>query len=165
MPARRPLRCYAALARHVSPGCPVLSVWPQNKLANESMEGGAALGLRVQTVTIPSGDIAYIDEGSGPVVLLVHGGPLTSLGFVRVVRALRDHYHVIAPDLPGFGQSRAHASFGGSLADYAQSIAEFTSALNLQRLVLFGCAAGTHRAVFDLPLEAMTPAAFKKTLG
>ncbi|MFZ5892559.1 MAG: alpha/beta fold hydrolase [Myxococcota bacterium] len=75
-------------------------------------------------------------------VLLVHGGPLTSLGFVRVVRALREHHRVIAPDLPGFGQSRADVSFAGSLADYARSIREFCSGLKLDRVVLFGCDAG-----------------------
>jgi haloalkane dehalogenase len=100
------------------------------------------LGLQVRRVAIPSGNIAYIDEGDGPPVLLVHGGPLTSLGFVRVIRDLREHHRVIAPDLPGFGQSQASSSFAGSLAEYARSIMEFCGSLELERFVLFGCDAG-----------------------
>ena len=90
------------------------------------------LGLKVRNVSIPSGDIAYVDEGDGPPVLLIHGGPMTSLGFVRVVRALRLHHRVIAPDLPGFGQSRASANFAGSLGEYAKSISEFCGSLKLR---------------------------------
>jgi haloalkane dehalogenase len=103
---------------------------------------GITLGLQVRRVTIPSGDIAYIDEGQGPPVLLLHGVPLASLGFVRVIQGLRESHRVIAPDLPGFGQSRASASFGGSLADYARSVGELRKSLELERFVLFGCDAG-----------------------
>lgn len=67
----------------------------------------SSLGLRIRRVATPSGDIAFVDEGEGPPVLLLHGAPLTSLGFVRVVRELRTQQRVIAPDLPGFGRSRA----------------------------------------------------------
>jgi haloalkane dehalogenase len=111
-------------------------------VSREAANGSPSLGLTVHRVTIFSGDIAYVDEGEGPPVLLVHGGPLTSLGFVRVIRSLRGHHRVIAPDLPGFGQSRAATSFGGSLAEYARSIVELCGSLKLERFVLFGCDAG-----------------------
>lgn len=100
------------------------------------------LGLRVRRITIPSGDVAFVDEGDGPPVLLLHGAPITSLGFCRVIRGLRDRYRVIAPDLPGFGQSRAGVAFRGSLQEYATSVEELCSALGLARFVLFGCDAG-----------------------
>jgi pimeloyl-ACP methyl ester carboxylesterase len=100
------------------------------------------LGMTVRRTTIPSGEMAFIDEGHGPPVVLLHGAPLTSLGFVRVVRSLRAHYRVIAPDFPGFGQSRPAASFDGSLPAYARSIEELVTRLGLQRFVLFGCDAG-----------------------
>jgi haloalkane dehalogenase len=96
------------------------------------------LGLRTRRVQIPSGDIAFVDEGDGPAVLLLHGAPLTSLGFVRVIRGLREHHRVIAPDLPGFGRSRAAAGFDRSLSDYAKSIEELIHALALEHLVVFG---------------------------
>jgi haloalkane dehalogenase len=101
-----------------------------------------SLGLNIRRTTIPSGDIAYVDEGDGPPIVLLHGAPLTSLGFVRVVRALRSRHRVIAPDLPGFGQSEAAPTFAGTLAAYATSVQEFCESLKLRRFVMFGCDAG-----------------------
>jgi haloalkane dehalogenase len=86
--------------------------------------------------------MAYIEEGSGPPIVLLHGAPITSLGFVRVIQALRGQYRVIAPDLPGFGQSRPAATFDGTLAAYAGSVSQFCESLDLRRFVLFGCDAG-----------------------
>ncbi len=50
--------------------------------------------------------MAYLDEGSGPVVLLLHGEPSWSYLYRRVIPVLLDAgYRVIAPDLIGFGRS------------------------------------------------------------
>ena len=49
----------------------------------------SSLGLRTRRVATPSGDIAFVDEGEDPPVLLLHGAALTSLGFVRVVRSAK----------------------------------------------------------------------------
>ncbi|MDD9944145.1 MAG: alpha/beta fold hydrolase [Myxococcales bacterium] len=94
------------------------------------------LGLRVRTVQL-RGRVAYVDEGSGPVVLLLHGAPMTSLGFVRVIRELRKHHRVIAPDMPGFGGSECPPGFGGSLSEYAHFVQEFCRALDLRALVVY----------------------------
>jgi len=96
----------------------------------------------VRRVTIPSGEIAFVDEGEGPPVLLLHGAPITSLGFVRVIRGLCGQHRVIAPDLPGFGQSLPGAEFRGSLREYAASVVEFCRTLGLERVVMFGGDAG-----------------------
>lgn len=72
-------------------------------------------------------------------MVLLHGAPFTSLGFVRLIRSLRERCRVIAPDLLGFGQSAAAEAFDGSLGAHAQSVAEFMDALGLARTVLFGC--------------------------
>ena len=53
-------------------------------------------GLRVQ----------YIDEGSGPVVLLVHGWGAPAETYRLLINHLRQRHRVIAPDLPGFGGSQ-----------------------------------------------------------
>jgi haloalkane dehalogenase len=104
--------------------------------------GSSTLDLHVRTVTVPSGDLAFVDEGEGPPILLIHGAPLAGLGFVRVVHGLRLRHHVVVPDLPGFGGSRPSARFDGSLAAYASSIGELCQALDLRDVVLFGCDAG-----------------------
>ena len=45
--------------------------------------------------------------GDAPVVLLLHGFPTSSHMFRDLIPYLADRFHVIAPDLPGFGQSAA----------------------------------------------------------
>ncbi|MBN2216885.1 MAG: alpha/beta fold hydrolase [Pirellulales bacterium] len=47
----------------------------------------------------------YLDEGRGPVVLMVHGNPTWSFYFRDLVLALRDRYRVIVPDHIGHGLS------------------------------------------------------------
>jgi haloacetate dehalogenase len=43
--------------------------------------------------------------GSGPVVLLLHGYPKTSLAWRKVAPDLANDYTVVAADLPGYGES------------------------------------------------------------
>ena len=44
-------------------------------------------------------------KASNPSVVLLHGIPTASHGFRRLIPALSDSYHVVAPDMPGFGNS------------------------------------------------------------
>src|SRR5262245_54360708 len=89
---------------------------PDSSDTTPSVEArGAALGLRPRAIFVHGARTTYIDEGAGPPVLLLHGAPLTSLGFARVIRELRDHHRVVAPDMPGFGGSERSATFGGTL--------------------------------------------------
>jgi pimeloyl-ACP methyl ester carboxylesterase len=55
--------------------------------------------------TIDGLDIAYREFGEGPPILLLHGWPTSSYLFREVIGPLSEHHHVIAPDLPGFGDS------------------------------------------------------------
>jgi pimeloyl-ACP methyl ester carboxylesterase len=115
---------------------------------------GVALGLRVRSTTIDGARTSYVDVGAGPVVLLLHGAPVTSLGFVRVIHELSPTNRVIAPDLPGFGGSELPHGFGGSLDEYANFVVAFVNALGLSDLVMYindssgciGLAAGTRLA-------------------
>ena len=76
-------------------------------------------------------------RSAGPVVVLLHGAPLTSLGFVRVIRELRSHHRVIAPDFPGFGRSTVASGFGASLADYSAFVHDFCRALDLRDFYVY----------------------------
>lgn len=49
--------------------------------------------------------MAYVDEGSGSPVLMVHGNPTWSFYFRRVIAELKDGYRCIAPDHIGCGRS------------------------------------------------------------
>ena len=49
--------------------------------------------------------ISYEDYGSGPVALLIHGSPGNGKAWSRVGERLSTRYRVIAPDLPGYGET------------------------------------------------------------
>lgn len=50
-------------------------------------------------------DLAYDDAGQGPVVVLVHGHPFNRSMWAPQLDALAGRFHVIAPDLRGYGES------------------------------------------------------------
>jgi len=54
-------------------------------------------------------DIFYRESGpkDAPVILLLHGYPTSSHMYRNLIPILNDTFHVIAPDLPGFGYSGA----------------------------------------------------------
>ncbi|MFJ4467933.1 alpha/beta fold hydrolase [Streptomyces sp. NPDC089424] len=60
-----------------------------------------------RTATVDGLDVFYREAGDpgAPVVVLLHGFPTSSHMFRRLIPALADRYHVIAPDHIGFGQS------------------------------------------------------------
>lgn len=102
---------------------------------------------RFQTVSVidrRSGsalDIFYREAGQpdAPAVLLLHGFPTSSHQYRGLIDRLADKYHVIAPDLPGFGFSDAPEakSFGYTFDHLAEVIESFTDALNLTRYALY----------------------------
>jgi len=60
------------------------------------------------TLTAGSQDvIAYDEYGAGPLVLLLHGSPGTSKAWSKVAERLADRFRVIAPNLPGYGETSA----------------------------------------------------------
>ncbi|MFJ5262357.1 alpha/beta fold hydrolase [Streptomyces sp. NPDC088387] len=55
--------------------------------------------------TTPDGDLAYRDQGTGPALVLLHGGFLDHTQWEPQIRAFAPHWRVIAPDVRGHGGS------------------------------------------------------------
>ena len=60
----------------------------------------------MKTVPVDGIELALVDRGSGPPVVLLHGFPLDHTMWDSQIDALAPSYRVIAPDLRGFGESR-----------------------------------------------------------
>jgi pimeloyl-ACP methyl ester carboxylesterase len=60
-----------------------------------------------RTVTVDRLSIFYREAGdqSKPKLVLLHGFPASSHRYLNLILALADHFHVVAPDYPGFGNS------------------------------------------------------------
>ncbi|KUM99549.1 alpha/beta hydrolase [Streptomyces yokosukanensis] len=86
-----------------------------------------------RTAAVRGLEVFYREAGDpdAPTVLLLHGFPTSSHMFRRLIPALADRYHVIAPDHIGFGQSAMPAL--GDFPYTFDALAEVTSAL-LQHL-------------------------------
>jgi pimeloyl-ACP methyl ester carboxylesterase len=94
-----------------------------------------------RTVKIDGVTIFYREAGQrgAPALLLLHGFPNSSHMFRELMPALADHYHLIAPDMPGFGFSDApdHSRFAYTFDHLADMIDRFSEALGLARYALY----------------------------
>ncbi|KAM0482434.1 hypothetical protein ACHAPX_002952 [Trichoderma viride] len=77
-------------------------------------------------------------DGTGPVVLLLHGCPQHSLMWHKVGPLLSSNYTVIAPDLPGMGQSTLSESGNYTSASAAAAIIALLDFLHVQKVAVFG---------------------------
>jgi haloalkane dehalogenase len=86
--------------------------------------------------------VHYVDEGSGPAILVLNGNPSWSFGWRDVILGLRDRFRCIAPDYAGFGLSRPRP--GQDLRPQTQSllVERLVDRLDVQRLIVFGYAWG-----------------------
>ena len=97
--------------------------------------------VRHRRVDVDGIDTFYREAGppDAPLVLLPHGYPCSSYAYRALLPALGDQWHVIAPDLPGFGYSATPSpdEFGYTFDAYAEFLQHFADTLDLQRYVLW----------------------------
>jgi pimeloyl-ACP methyl ester carboxylesterase len=84
--------------------------------------------------------IFYRESGdpSAPTILLLHGFPTSSFMYRRLLDGLGDRFHLIAPDLPGFGftQSPPRETFNYSFSSLTDVVEDFVTALGLDEFAL-----------------------------
>ncbi len=81
--------------------------------------------------------INYTDVGSGECILLLHGWGSNITLFSRITEQLSPHMRVIAPDMPGFGESDEPKS-AWRVDDYVDFTEKFCAKLNVSKAVLLG---------------------------
>ncbi len=79
----------------------------------------------------------YVDEGSGPVLLMVHGNPTWSFAWRHLVRELSSDYRVIAIDHLGCGFSAKPQADTYALENHIARLVKFVECLNLTNITLF----------------------------
>ena len=86
--------------------------------------------IKYQTADVDGFKVFYREAGpkGAPKLLLLHGFPSASHMFRDLIPLLADRFHIIAPDLPGFGQSDmpAREKFAYTFDNLADVIERFT---------------------------------------
>lgn len=96
----------------------------------------------IEFVELHGRRLAYRMTGSGPVLLLVHGIAGSSVSWRPVMRRLADAGHtVVAPDLPGHGDSERHLG-DHSLGAHASILRDLLQVLDLPRVTMVGHSLG-----------------------
>ena len=90
-----------------------------------------ALDTHRHAITTRYGEVSYLDIGTGPVALFVHGIATNAYLWRNVISALATGRRCIAIDLPLHGQSPVFAEQDLSLAALAGGLDDFCDALAL----------------------------------
>ena len=88
--------------------------------------------------------IRFVEAGRGPPLLLVHDYLSSRVAWEDVLPLLTDRFHVIAPDLPGFGESEKPppSRYRYDFAAFAESLVDLVAAMGLVRPSVCGHAMG-----------------------
>ena len=99
------------------------------------------MSVRFNTVDVDGLKLFYREAGdrARPTILLLHGFPTASHMFRDLIPELADRYHVVAPDLPGFGMTEqpARDKFAYTFDNIANVIDRFTEVIGLEKFALY----------------------------
>ena len=94
-----------------------------------------------KTADVDGLTVFYREAGpaDAPTLLLLHGFPSASHMFRDLIPLLADDFHLVAPDLPGFGKSAmpAPAEFEYTFDHLAEVIDRFTEVIGLDRFAIY----------------------------
>jgi pimeloyl-ACP methyl ester carboxylesterase len=97
--------------------------------------------VRYRTAHTGGHRVFYREAGApeNPAVLLLHGFPTSSHMFRDLIPLLADRYHVVAPDLPGFGNtvSPTRGQFDYTFDNLARVIGEFVETIGLRSYAMY----------------------------
>lgn len=87
-------------------------------------------------LSVDGSQVHYVDEGSGPPLLLMHGNPTWSFLYRNIILGLRDRYRCVAIDLPGFGLSTPAPGYRFLPVEHADVVERVLLDLDLQDVTM-----------------------------
>ena len=121
-------------------------LWPK-PLARLFMAAERQQGrLRMRRVDCGDIDWHLLEGGHGEPLVLLHGFNGDGYHFARVSRRLGKHFRIIAPDLPGFGQTRFEEKLDYSVEAQADRVLALLDQLGTERFYLGGSSMGGYVA-------------------
>ncbi len=122
-------------------------------------------GLTEKSVVVNGEVWPYLEGGSPdkPAILMIHGFSADKDNWTRYAAPFVADYHVIAPDLPGFGDQARHPGWDYRLDKQVGRLHDFTQQLGLQTFHMVGNSMGGHiTALYALahPEQVLSAALF-----
>jgi pimeloyl-ACP methyl ester carboxylesterase len=97
--------------------------------------------IRYRAAEVNGLKISYREAGptDAPTLLLMHGFPTAGHMFRDLIPLLDDRFHLVAPDLPGFGQSDmpSRQTFKYTFENLAETIDHFIDNIGLKRFAIY----------------------------
>jgi pimeloyl-ACP methyl ester carboxylesterase len=114
------------------------TVWARLLLVS----GRRVAGMRSRVITADGVRWHYLEGGTGPALVAVHGFGADADHWLQLGHVLKRHFRFIAPDLPGFGTSEAGAHLSYDIASQAARLAGFLDEIGVRTCVLAGSSMG-----------------------
>lgn len=99
-------------------------------------------GLSVHSINVANHEVHYLDGGTGPPVILLHGIFAEKDHWVDFARKLTPDHRVVVPDLPGFGNSSRLADQSYQYAPQVERLHAFIEKLGIRQFHLAGSSMG-----------------------
>jgi len=114
-----------------------------HSVQRDSSQPPAAMDARTfnsrrRFVDVPSGRIAYVEQGQGPAAVFLHGVPLNGFHWRHVMAGIGDMRRCIALDLMGLGYSEIAAGQEVSMVAQARMLLQVLDGLGIDRVDLVG---------------------------
>ena len=103
-----------------------------------------AMAAHLEKKSVQAGDTrwSYYEGGSGPTIVLLHGFADGKEVWLELAKLLTPHFHLVIPDLPGWGESSRDMSASYNIDAQAARLQSFVQTLGLGRFLLVGHSMG-----------------------
>jgi abhydrolase domain-containing protein 6 len=120
----------------------------------------SAGGLQQRSINVNGLRIEYLQGGKGDALVLLHGFGANKDNWTRIAKHLTPYFRVIAPDLPGFGESSPDPDGNYSIGVQAERVKAFVQALGIESFHLGGSSmggtiAGTYASSYPKDLKSL----------
>ncbi|WP_233511050.1 alpha/beta fold hydrolase [Dyella psychrodurans] len=103
-----------------------------------------AMNAQLEKHSVQAGDTqwVYYEGGQGPTIILLHGFVANKEVWLKVAPLLTAHFHVVIPDLPGWGESSRIPNASYNIDNQADRLNDFIQTLHLQHALIVGHSMG-----------------------